>query len=421
LPTEGKSYAITFALKELLGYPIFPVAMNLLFLSKTPLPGRSVAAWFLLCAGLLLHDRVSAQCASNLSTRTYDTVLTGPGYGTYHLSFPKWSLDSGLLVSVKVNAQVNVAYGFTLKNVDVLAGSYTIWVGREDQITSASLPAAYDNITEQKIGVYPLNPGDQVAVPPFPFLSNYNNVDSFSNGTAPFLGTGKVNFTYSPVTYTNIHTSNNASYSYHASASEVTRFSLTYTYCNVDVILSKDLMSFTAVAKDLAAVQLDWRVTGDEKDRLYEIQRSENGRDFITIGNQPSITAATAYTYTDRPAAAGKWYYRLRITTATSVAYSPVKEVTLDRDGHQAKLTVYPNPAVSHINLVLPGDASQPGDWRVDILSADGRLVQRAAFFHTNTFFINFRQHLSPGIYFVRATDLLGRVSQVTSFRADGQ
>jgi len=384
-----------------------------------PVNPRSVHTWLLLCAGLLLHGRTSAQCANNLSIRTYDTVLTGPGYGTFHLSFPKWSLDSGLLVSVKINAQVNVAYGFTLKNVDVLTGAYTIWAGREDQITSPSLSAPYDNITEQKIGVYPLNPGDQVAVAPFPFLSNYNNIDSFSAGTAPFLGAGQVNFTYSPVTYTNIHTTNNASYSYHASATEVTRFSLTYTYCTSGVILNSGLTDFTAVLKDPSSVQLDWRVAGDEGSRLYEVQRSENGRDFMTIGKQPSIAAATGYTYIDHPAATGKWYYRLRITTPGNIAYSPVKEVTLD--GSAGKLVVYPNPAVSHINLVLPGDPSSPGDWRVDILSPDGRLIQRAEFFHTNSFFINFRQHLSPGVYFIRATDLVGHASQVTSFRAEGQ
>lgn len=401
------------------------MTMNRLFLTKNIL--------FLLCTGLLLHGHASAQCAAdNLSTRTYDTVLTGPGYGTYNLSFPKWSPDSGLLVSVKVNANVNIAYGFSLKNVDVMAGSYTILVGREDLITSLSLPADYDNITEQNIGVYTLNPGDQVAKTPFPFLSNYNNTDSFSANTAPFLGSGQVNFTYAPITYTNIHTTNNISYSYHASASEATRFSLTYVYCNAGVVLSKDLTSFTAILKDPASVQLSWSVAGEEKDRSYEVQRSENGRDFVTvgiqpanggtIGTQPSIAGVTDHVYIDHPASAGmgKWYYRLRIIASGGISFSPVKEVTMGQDG-PGKLRIYPNPAVSHINLVLPGDPSRPGDWRVDILTADGRLVQQAEFFHTNSFFINFRQHLSPGVYFIRATDLLGQGLRVASFRADGR
>ncbi|MDO6432565.1 T9SS type A sorting domain-containing protein [Flavitalea sp. BT771] len=385
---------------------------------------RNLSLWknacLALCAGLLLHHSAGAQCANNLSSRTYDTLLTGPGYGTYQLSFPKWSIDSGLLVSVKVSAVVNVQYGFSLKNVDVMAGTYGLWVGREDMITSPSLPATYDNITEQKIGSYTLNPGDQVAVPPFPFLSNYANVDSFSAGTAPFLGAGNVNFTYSPITYTNIHASNNVSYSYHATASDVTRFSLTYIFCRDGVVLASGLTAFTAVAKDPGSVQLDWSAAAGAASRVYEVQRSRDGTAFATIGSRASVAGEMDYTYADRPGAGGKWYYRLRVVTPGEIAYSPIKEVVLEKGGG-GKLVVYPNPAVDHINLVMPGDADAPGDWRVDICAADGRLVQRADFFHTNNFFINFRQQLSPGIYFVRASHLQSGSGQVTAFSVDAR
>jgi len=373
-----------------------------------------------LCAGLFLHNSAGAQCANNLSTRTYDTLLTGPGYGTYQLSFPKWSIDSGLLVSVKVSALVNVQYAFSLKNVDAMAGSYGLWVGREDMITSPSLPATYDNITEQKIGAYTLNPGDQVAVAPFPFLSNYANVDSFSAGTAPFLGAGKVNFTYAPITYTNIHTSNNASYSYHATATDATRFSLTYIYCRDGVVLASGLTAFTAVPKGSGSVQLDWSMAADDANKVYEVQRSRDGKEFITTGSRASVAGETDYTYLDHPGAGGKWYYRLRIVMPGKTAYSPIKEVALGQGGAE-RLVVYPNPAVDHINLVMPGDASAPGDWRVDIHAADGRLIQRADFFHTNSFFINFRQQLSPGIYFVRTSDLQSGRGQVTAFSVDAR
>jgi len=419
--------------------------MNHPFLTKS-LPGlrpvlRSARALLVLCAGMTLHGSAAAQCANSLYTRTYDTLLTGPGYGTYQLSFPQWNADSGLLVSVKINALVNVQYSFTLKNVDAVASSYSLWVGREDYFTSPALTAAYDNITEQKIGVYSLNPGAQVSMPSFAFLNNYNNIDSITSATAPFLGTGKVNFTYSPITYTTIHASNNASYSYHATATDATHFSISYIYCNAGIILAQNLTAFTARLKDPGSVQLDWKVTGDDGDKLYEIQRSPEGQEFVTVGALSSRAGSTDYTYVDHPAGADytdhpagpdytdhpaemgarKWYYRLRIITPGGISYSPVKEVALDQDGNPAKLTIYPNPAVSHINLVLPGDPSRPGDWRVDILTSDGRLVQRAEFFHTNSFFINFRQHLSPGVYFIRATDLLGHGLQMASFRVDGQ
>jgi hypothetical protein len=74
---------------------------------------------------------------------------------------------------------------------------------------------------------------------------------------------------------------------------------------------------------------------------------------------------------------------------------------------------------VNHINLLLPGGNDHPSDWGVDIRTSDGRLVQQANFFHTNNFFLNFRQNLSPGVYFVRAAELQGRGLFVSSFRVN--
>ena len=55
-----------------------------------------------LCVGLFLQTTCSAQCTNNLGTRTYDTSLVSNGFNIFSLTFPKWSPDSGLLVSVKI-------------------------------------------------------------------------------------------------------------------------------------------------------------------------------------------------------------------------------------------------------------------------------------------------------------------------------
>ena len=382
------------------------------------------------CMGATLHGAVHAQSSNNLSVRIYDTVLTGPGYGTYHINFPKWNADSGLLVSVKVSAVVSLQYSYSLKNTDVITGTYGLWVGREDYFTSPALTAAYDNINEQKIGSYTLNPGDQVAQAPFAFLSNYANTDSITGSVAPFLGTGTVSFTYSPITYTNIHASNNASYGYHATASETTHFTLSYLYSN-DGVLSSELSSFTASLREPSSVQLSWSTAAEQKDRVYEIQRSGDGRSFTTIGYKTAETAPGAgtvsYSYMDRleetaagagSGNGGKWYYRLRLVSAGSISYSTVQVVTMP-SGTEDRLVVFPNPAVDHINLLVPGDPITPGDWLVNIRAVDGRLVQSATFYHSNNLPLFFHQNLSPGIYFVQVTDQQGRMGRVTSFRVD--
>ncbi|HVU57555.1 MAG TPA: T9SS type A sorting domain-containing protein [Puia sp.] len=394
---------------------------------------------------------VSAQCTNNLSVHTYDTVITGPGYGTYNLSFPKWRTDSGLLVSVKVSAVVSVQYSYLLKNTDATAGTYDIWVGREDYFTSPALTAAYDNLNERKIATHTLSPGDQVVQGPMAYLSNYANTDSITGSVAPFLGTGTVSFTYSPITYTNIRTSNNVSYGYHATATESTHFTVSYLYCNGDGILASDLSAFTASLRGPSTVQLNWSMATEQKDRVYEIQRSGDGLSFNTIGYTPAELPAgmgtVSYAYTDRlegdgwPGAAGpvagggggnggnsgnpgngggKWYYRLRLVSVGGISYSPVQTVTMPSGGAN-RLVVFPNPAVDHINLLVPGDPDAQGDWLVNIRAVDGRLMQSATFYHSNSLPLFFHQHLSPGVYFVQVTDLQGRLGRVTSFRVDGR
>ncbi|HEX9511326.1 MAG TPA: hypothetical protein VF939_12640, partial [Puia sp.] len=282
-----------------------------------------------LCAGMILYFSSPAQCVNNMATRSYDTVLTGIGYGNYLVNFPKWNPDSGLLASVKINARVSVHYAFTLKNVDWASSTYSLWVGREDAISSVAMSNAYDNITEQKIGVFPLASGSSLSEGPFSFLDNYVNTDSITGNTAGFLGTGKVSFAYSPVTYTTLHTNNNSSYSYSSTVQDTVHFSLTYLYCKSGGVLATRLTRFSAVLQDPATVQLAWSAVNEIAGSQYQVQRSQDGQHFTTITSLGAMSSGgqdgpgaggirgggmADYAYNDNlPAgAAGKWYYRLQ-------------------------------------------------------------------------------------------------------------
>ncbi len=115
-----------------------------------------------MCIGVILYCGTQAQCVNNLATTTYDTALSSNGFGNYNLRFPQFNPDSGTLVSVRLIATVNSMYGFTLRNADSLNTTYALTVGQQDQITSATIPAPYSNITSQSMGTYPLNPGQSV-------------------------------------------------------------------------------------------------------------------------------------------------------------------------------------------------------------------------------------------------------------------
>lgn len=399
------------------------------------------------CLGMMLNFSSSGQCNNNLSTRSYDTLLTGIGYGTYHISFPSWNPDSGLLVSATVKALVTVKYDFSVKNVDMGPATYSIWVGREDQISSPVLSTPYDKIIEQKIGAYPLNPGDDFVQAPFGFLDNQSNTDSITGNVAAFMEAGKINFTYAPITYTNIRTTNNMSYNFSSASRDTVHFSLTYLYCKGGGVLASGLGRFTAVlpggwgigmrgTMEGAIVRLAWTVENEMPERRYEIEFSRDGQEFGSVAALNSKTDATArYTYGydlsgEQP---GKFYFRLKITDVNGVvSYSGVKEVSAEAPAFGSNsggssnpggtgISLFPNPAVDHINLSIGQGGGK--DWQVDVIASNGSLIQRKDYRsglpdngQAGVIRVDFQRQLPAGTYFIRATDWKERQTYSSSF-----
>ena len=372
-----------------------------------------------LCVGMLLHPFAQAQCVNSLATRNYDTTLTSNGFGIFNLSFPQWSPDSGLLVSVKLSATVSSLYGFTLRNADSLATTYILTVGQQDQFSGVSLPVPYSNIISHSMGNYPLNPGQSVSQAPVSVLTDHTSSDSITAVTS-FLGTGRVNLDYQSFTFTNLSAVNNASYYYSAGISNTMSFSVQYLYCRSGGVLATDLTRWSALPAGPRNIQLNWAAVNEAAGRQYTIQRSSDNRNYTSIATLPAtVDGGTAdYVYPDDlpENADSSWYYRLQIHEAGQIYYSPIRQVTLTAN---SGIRLYPNPAVDFINLI-PDPQQALGDWQVDILSATGNLVQRNEYLQTHAIFIPFRSRLSAGTYFVRAIDLRGQKTFSTSFTVTG-
>ncbi len=366
---------------------------------------------------LFFIGSAAGQCGNTLSSRSYDTLITSPGYGTYTLTFPKWNPDSGTLVSVKLTASVSQQYGFTLKNADLMPSSYTILVGRYDQFTSPAMGVSFNNTIERTIGIFTLQPAASVTSPPFAFLQNYANTDSITGAVAPFTGTGTLSFVYAPITYTDVHANNNASYSYSASAGDSIHFSISYQFCNVG-LLASSLIGFAALPEDPSTVKLSWTMANEEAGRIYEVQQSRDGAQFTAAGSLSSIGGGTgnedySYDWKAQGDPSGKWYFSLKIVSADGrVGYSDIKQVTLGT-GDDGGLRLYPVPATDFINLSFPGAGE---DWQVDVFAADGRLVFRQLYPAALAARLNFGQTFSRGAYFVRATGRKTNQSYTSSF-----
>jgi len=375
---------------------------------------RAIKAGLIACLAVILHSGASAQCANNLGTRTYDTTFSGSSYNSLNMNFPMWNPDSGLLVSVKLSSEVSSQYSFTLGNTDIHPTTFMLQIGQQEQFSSPQLTSPFTgNYPPRTIGTYPLSPGQTISQPAFTFLDKYVTSDSIT-GVAPFLGSGQVSVSYTSFTYTMLSSFPSSYYSYGANINNSMHFSLQYLYCKgAGVILATNLTRWTAVLEKPRTVRLEWSAVNEATGRVYHIQRSTDGRSFGDIGTLPARNDNNPdYAYSDvlPDGAAGKFYYRLLVDDQGTISYSSVQQVSVKSDAQV--VSVYPNPATGFIT-VNPGST---GSWQVDILSADGRLVQHETFFQTNSMRVNFRTRMSAGTYFVRAFDLRGQSSFTTSF-----
>lgn len=370
-----------------------------------------------LCISIALHSAAFAQCNNNLGTKTYDTTLTSNGLAFFNLTFPKWNPDSGLLVSAKLAAEVTSQYSFNLRNADVQPSTYQLTLGQQDQFTSTALLAPFTSITNPKlIGSYPLDPGASIAQGPFTFLNKNIASDSIT-AVGGFLGSGAISISYLSFTFTSLSTYNNASYYYGATIANNMRFSLQYLYCKSSVILAADITRWTASLKDAHTAQLEWSVTNEAAGRQYHIQRSTDGKSFSDIAAIPA-NASQNYSYPDLlpGGLTGNIFYRLQFDDNGTLTYSAVKEISLSADPQ--KIKIYPNPATDYINII---PASTMGnDWQIDILSANGSLIQRETYLQVRNIHLAFRNKMSAGTYFVRALDLRGQKTFTSSFIVTG-
>ncbi|HVU97624.1 MAG TPA: T9SS type A sorting domain-containing protein [Puia sp.] len=367
-----------------------------------------------ICIGMLIHSRSYGQCQNYQATKSYDTTLSNTGFAVYTLPFPQFDPDSGLLISVKLSANVTSSYGFNLTNLNPTPATYDLTVGQEDMYMVSGRPSVV-RMTPKPIGTYTLGTGESESQALFPLITNNVTVDSITDATGPFMGKGNVSVRYMSFTYTSLLAYNSPAYTFSSSTISATKFSMSYLYCRTGIVLATDLTRFTATLAAPSTVQLDWSTVNETAARQYEIQRSEDGHSFTTTAtmNANGDLSSANYTYNDvlPHGANGNVFYRLQMNDNGKFTWSPVKQVSVGSSGKN--LRIYPNPATDHIDIAT---GTPNGDWQVDILSASGGLVQHAAFLQSNLLHLPFSNHLSAGPYFVRITDLRGQRVSISSF-----
>ncbi len=162
-----------------------------------------------------------------------------------------------------------------------------------------------------------------------------------------------------------------------------------------------DLLYLTATGVDNKYIQVKWATAQEHNTAWFEVERSENGKDFVKIG---TLTAAgnsespLTYSFKDVNAKTNKqYYYRLRVvetggnSTITYVVSAKLNQLV------PTTIVMYPNPANTELNIVWPEGTETAS---VVINGADGREVYNQNVDIANSSKINVSS-FSQGVYIV--------------------
>lgn len=168
-----------------------------------------------------------------------------------------------------------------------------------------------------------------------------------------------------------------------------------------DATLAVELSNFSAVEKK-ENVLLKWLTASEKDNALFKVERSQNGKDFSTIGEVKGTNAATGsnYSFSDATPNTGVNYYRLNaVDFSGNSEYSKIISVVFD-NSIEKKLNISPNPTRDKIIFATGGENTS-----TVIFDINGRILQTL----NNTREISVNE-LPTGIYFLRVTDNIGNI-----------
>lgn len=124
--------------------------------------------------------------------------------------------------------------------------------------------------------------------------------------------------------------------------------------CNASlVVLPIELLNFNAEA-DAPAIQLSWSTASETNNDYFTLERSTDAVNFeavTTVKGAGNSTSVIRYGYSDKAAAEGLNYYRLKQTDYNGEStYSGIVQASTGRAFTQS---IYPNPAADHLNIKL--------------------------------------------------------------------
>lgn len=155
-------------------------------------------------------------------------------------------------------------------------------------------------------------------------------------------------------------------------------------------VLPLKLISFTATNRT-ADVLLRWKTENEINTALFDIERSEDGIDFSSIGTLPAHNTNGTHDYSlaDRHPLNGTSYYRLKQVDADG-KYVNSNIIAITRNNVDNSITAFPNPVKDRVTILFPASTQQR---KLVMTDAKGAIVNNMV--------------VSPGISTIK-TDMSG-------------
>ncbi|PWT95152.1 MAG: hypothetical protein C5B52_18385 [Bacteroidetes bacterium] len=141
-------------------------------------------------------------------------------------------------------------------------------------------------------------------------------------------------------------------------------------------VLPIKLKSFDAVPQADNSVKLDWSTDSGDNTGYFQVERSEDGINFNSIGKVTASgnTTGDNYDFVDKQTLTGVSYYRLAISDPNGeTTYSEIRKVLIMANS-KSGVTINPNPTYNDATLTI--NSQELGDFTATLFDMSGRQVQ---------------------------------------------
>lgn len=163
------------------------------------------------------------------------------------------------------------------------------------------------------------------------------------------------------------------------------------------------LLSFNA-NKQNNGVKVDWTTSNEQNYTRFAVERSNDGGKTFDVIDSLASDSQGSYNFVDQNPLSGQNQYRLKqLDINDSVSYSTVVTIQYSNQTNNLvknNISVYPNPAVSNINVVVVNGTSEPATYNIQLSNSFGLVIKQTTSAQP-TWQIDV-SNLMPGTYIVK-------------------